>query len=444
MVMNLMPTRILLVEDNPGDARLLKEALGEKRESSYLLEKVDNLHDALSRLSKGNLDIVLLDLFLPDSFGLSTLESTMKAAAQVPIIVLTGLNNSETAVKSLQEGAQDFLVKDNLSRELLTRSISYSIERYRLHKKLQEDEERYYLVAQGSHDGLWDWDLQSDRIYFSPRWKLMLGYSEGEIGEDPCEWFNRIHPGDLERVKRDLSEHLTGDVSHFSNEHRLQHKDGSYRWVLSRGLAIHSGREKPTRVAGSFTDITRHKDMEKKLALRAFYDPLTGLPNRALFMDCLNRAVTRLERHPRSLFAVFFLDLDHLKQINDLMGHQAGDELLIEFARRLKSSVRPNDLVARMAGDEFTVLLDGIKDFQEGTEVADRILKTMRTPLLLEGQEVVSTVSIGIAYSNCGMAGSDSLLKAADSAMYRAKLAGKARYEIFSNPQNHDEPGLNT
>ena len=429
--MNSTPTRILLVEDNPGDARLLKETLGENMEPPYLLEKAQNLHDGLSRLSKGNLDLVLLDLFLPDSSGLSTLESAIKAATQVPIIVLTGLNNSETAVKSLQEGAQDFLVKDHLSRELLTRSISYSIERFRLHKKLQEDEERYYLVAQGSHDGLWDWDLQSDRIYFSPRWKLILGYSEGDIGDEPGEWFNRVHPEDLERVKRDLTEHLAGRTAHFSNEHRLQHRNGRYRWVLSRGLAIHSGREKPTRVAGSFTDITHHKDMEKKLALRAFYDPLTGLPNRILFMDCLSRAFTRLNRHPQALFAVFFLDLDHLKQINDLMGHQAGDELLIEFARRVKSCVRPNDLVARMAGDEFTVLLEDIKDLQEATEVADRILETMRTPLLLAGQEVNSTVSIGIAYSNCGKGEPDSLLKAADTAMYRAKVAGKARYEVF-------------
>lgn len=441
--MNSTPTRILLVEDNPGDARLLKEALGEKREPPYLLEKVDNLHDGLGRLSKGNLDLVLLDLFLPDSSGLSTLESAMKAAAQVPIIVLTGLNNAETAVKSLQEGAQDFLVKDNLSRELLTRSISYSIERYRLHKKLQEDEERYYLVAQGSHDGLWDWDLQSGRVYFSPRWKLMLGYSEGEIGEDLDEWFKRVHPGDLERVKRDISEHLAGDTSHFSNEHRLQHKDSRYRWVLSRGLAIHSSGEKPTRVAGSFTDITHHKDMEKKLALRAFYDPLTGLPNRALFMDSLSRAFARLKRRPHELFAVFFLDLDHLKQVNDLMGHKAGDELLMEFARRVKSCVRPNDLVARMAGDEFTVLLEDVKDFQEPTEVADRILKTMRIPFLLGGQETVSTVSIGIAYSNCGKEGPDGLLKAADSAMYRAKVAGKARYEVFGKTQNPDEPSSN-
>ncbi len=442
--MNLTPTRILLIEDNPGDARLLKETLGEQKEPLYLLERAPNLREGLGRLSRGNLDLVLLDLFLPDSSGVSTLESALKAANQVPIIVLTGLNNTETAMKSLKEGAQDFLVKDNLSREVLTRSISYSIERYRLHKKLQEDEERYYLVAQGSHDGLWDWDLQSDRIYFSPRWKLMLGYADGEIGWDPSEWLNRIHPGDLEKVKRDLSDHLSGKSSHFSNEHRLQHKDGRYRWVLGRGLAIHSGRDMPTRIAGSFTDITRHKEMEKKLALRAFYDPLTGLPNRALFMDCLGRAFARLERHPHNIFSVFFLDLDHLKQINDHIGHQAGDELLIEFARRVKSTVRPNDLVARMAGDEFTVLLEDIKDIQETKEVAERILETMRIPFLLGGQEVVSTVSIGIAYSDCGKEDPDGLLKAADSAMYLAKEAGKARYEVFGQPKNPGEPPANS
>jgi diguanylate cyclase (GGDEF)-like protein len=204
-------------------------------------------------------------------------------------------------------------------------------------------------------------------------------------------------------------------------------------------MAIHSGQEKPTRVAGSFTDITRHKDMEKKLALRAFYDPLTGLPNRALFMDSLSRAYAYLDRHPKSLFAIFFLDLDHLKRTNDLMGHQAGDELLIEFARRVKSCVRPNDLVARMAGDEFTILLEDIKDNGEGIEIAERILNIMRIPFSLEGQEVASTVSIGIAFSNCGKEEPTGLLKAADLAMYQAKVAGKARFEVFGKTQSNSE-----
>ncbi len=426
-----MPTRILLIEDNPGDALLFEKALKEKEDPPYQLEKVERLSDGLDRLAKGGWDLILLDLFLPDSSGFATLRSVLQADPHTPVIILTGLNDRETAVKSLQEGAQDFLFKDSLNGEILNRSISYSIERYRLLRRVREEEERYFLAALGSHDGLWDWDLRSGRVYFSPRWKLMVGHSEEEIGEDANEWFDRVHPEDLDRVRRDLSDHLSGKTAHFSNEHRLRHKNGRYRWILSRGLAILDGRGQATRVAGSFTDITHHKNLEQQLALRAFYDPLTGLPNRPHFMESLKRAFQRQKRRSARLFALLFLDLDRLKAVNDGMGHQAGDLLLVEFARRLRSCVRPNDLVARIGGDEFTVILEDLQNHAEALEIAGRILRSLEAPFSLRNREASTSVSIGIAYSDCGREGPDGLIQAADAAMYQAKLSGKARYEVF-------------
>jgi diguanylate cyclase (GGDEF)-like protein/PAS domain S-box-containing protein len=428
--MGTIPTRVLLVEDNPGDALLLKAALAGEQASSYVLERVELLKDALDRLAKGGLDLILLDLFLPDSSGLDTLKSIQEAAFHIPTIVLTGLKDGEIAMRALKEGAQDFLVKDGLDGALLKRSISYSIERHQLLEKLREKEERYFLVAMGSHDGLWDWDLKTGQVYFSPRWKLMLGYLEDEVGSVADEWFRRVHPQDMARVRQDLSEHLSGKTPHFANEHRLRHKDGRYRWVLSRGLAIREGGKRPARIAGSFTDIQRHKSMEKQLALRAYYDPLTGLPNRILFMDALDRAFARLRRRPQDLMALFFLDLDRLKFVNDSMGHQAGDALLIEFAKRLRVCVRPRDLVARMSGDEFTILLEDLQDRSEAIGVADRILDSWRAPFLLGERTALTTASIGIAYSDHSTVGPEELLKAADSAMYEAKVTGKARYTI--------------
>lgn len=419
------------MEDNPGDALLLKEALAGEQVTPYVLERVELLKDALDRLSRGGFDLILLDLFLPDSSGLSTLKSIREAASHIPTIVLTGLSDSDTAMRALKEGAQDFLVKDGLEGKLLIRSICYSLERHRLLEKLREKEERYFLVAMGSHDGLWDWDLRTGQVYFSPRWKLMLGHGEDEVGNLADEWFRRVHPEDIARVKQDLSEHLEGRTAHFANEHRLRHKDGRYRWVLSRGLAIKGDGDRPTRIAGSFTDIHRHKTMEKNLALRAYYDPLTGLPNRTLFMDALDKAFSRLRRRPRDLLALFFLDLDQFKTVNDTMGHHAGDTLLLEFAKRLRACVRPRDVVARMSGDEFTVLLEDLRKPSEATEVADGIIESMKSPFPLDGKEMVVSVSIGIAYSDCGQNGPEGMLKAADSAMYDAKLAGKARYVIF-------------
>jgi diguanylate cyclase (GGDEF)-like protein len=255
-----------------------------------------------------------------------------------------------------------------------------------------------------------------------------------EIGSDPSEWFDRVHPRDLARVKKDIACHLSGKTPHYANEHRLRNKEGRYQWVFSRGLATVDQGGQATRIAGSFTDITRHKNMEQQLALRAFYDPLTGLPNRALFMESLGRACARLGRRSFSRFALFFLDLDGFKSVNDRLGHQAGDSLLAEFAQRLKSSVRPNDMVARMSGDEFTVLLEEIESPREAIEVAVRIPNALRAPFRFREGESVTSASIGIAYSDCGKIGPDGLLQAADQAMYLAKTSGKGRCVEYGKP----------
>ncbi|HTC22440.1 MAG TPA: diguanylate cyclase, partial [bacterium] len=314
------------------------------------------------------------------------------------------------------------------------------LERHQLLMQLTEREERYSLTALGANDGLWDWDLASGRVYFSPRWKAMFGFDEIEIGDRPEEWFNRVHPQDLAQVREELDRCLTGRISHYANEHRLRHKDGNWRWVLSRGQAIFNRKNEATRIAGSFTDITAHKELEWDLALRAYYDPLTQLPNRRLFIESLKKSIARFSRNPGVLFAVLFLDLDRLKFVNDSMGHQAGDHLLVEFGKRLKASVRPNDLVARIGGDEFTTFLDGLEGHGEARAAADRILTALREPFHFNGAQVYSSASIGIAYSDCGRKTAEELVQAADTAMYQAKISGKARYEIFSEEMARNQP----
>jgi len=424
-------THILLLEDNPGDVGLLKETLISEKTFPCRLDVSQRLSDGLKRLSREPFDAVVLDLYLPDSSGLETLSQVHHAAPHLPIVVLTGLGSPETATEALREGAEDFLSKDDLNGPLFARSIRYALERHKLLTHLQEKEERYFLAAEGSNDGLWDWDLRTNRAFFSTRWKNILGYSEEEVGDELNEWLLRVHPQDLEKVKQDLERHLSGKTPHYANEHRLRHKDGRFRWVLSRGQATVDSEGRPARIAGSFTDLTRHRNLEQQLALRAFYDPLTGLLNRAFFIESLSRAFARLERNPSELFALFFLDLDQLKSVNDTMGHLAGDQLLIEFAHRLRNCVRPSDVVARMGGDEFTVLLEGLPHKAEAVDVANRILESMREPFVLDGKETTASASIGIAFSNCGRSNADGVLGAADTAMYQAKTGGKARYVIF-------------
>lgn len=304
-------------------------------------------------------------------------------------------------------------------------------ERKRVEQALRVSEERYALAIRGANDGLWDWDLKSDRIYFSPRWKSMLGFSEEEIENLPQEWYKRIHPEDIERVKLDLSAHLNGVTAQFQNEHRMRHKDGDYRWMLSRGLAVRDAEDLVYRMAGSQTDITDRKNAEEKLLHNAFYDILTGLPNRALFMDRLHYAIERSKRRKDYQFAVLFMDLDRFKNINDSLGHITGDQLLVSIASKLSSGLRATDTVARFGGDEFVILLEDINDISIATRIASMIQNKLSASFNISGHEVFITTSIGIVLSSLGYHQSEDVVRDADIAMYTAKANGKNRYEIF-------------
>jgi diguanylate cyclase (GGDEF)-like protein len=259
----------------------------------------------------------------------------------------------------------------------------------------------------------------------------MLGFEENEIGDQPDEWFSRIHEGDRERVKQEIAAHQNGLNPQFESEHRMLHQDGSFRWMLSRGLAVTNAKGKVQRMAGWQTDITEGK----------VSDPLTGLPNRLLFTDRLVRLIKQARRREGYLFAVLFLDLDGFKMINDSLGHLVGDQLLIGVASRLEKCLRATDMVARvgrefivarMGGDEFTVLLDDLKDPADARQAAERLMKAVSTPFNLNGKEVFTSVSVGIALSNAAKYEfPDEILRDADTAMYRAKSLGKARYEVF-------------
>lgn len=304
-------------------------------------------------------------------------------------------------------------------------------ERKQAEEALRQSEERYALAILGANDGLWDWNLETNEIYFSPRWKSMLGYKENEIGNNPDEWFNRVHPQDLDRIKIHIISHLQGLTPRFENEHRMLHKDKTYRWMLSRGLAVRDASGKAYRIAGSQTDLTAHKVAEAQLLHDAFYDGLTGLPNRALFLDHIGRLIKRGKRQRDYLFAVLFLDLDRFKIINEGLGHVMGDRLLIAIARRLEKCLRPSDTIARLGGDEFAILLDDIKDANDATRIVERLQKELARSFDLSGQEAFVTASIGIALSTKGYEHPEDLLRDADMAMYRAKTLGRARHEIF-------------
>jgi diguanylate cyclase (GGDEF)-like protein/PAS domain S-box-containing protein len=304
-------------------------------------------------------------------------------------------------------------------------------ERTRVEGALRESEERYALAVHGANDGLWDWDMRSNRVYYSPRWKAMLGFAEDEIEDNPSEWIQRVHPDDIGQFKMNLSAHVKGQASHFESEYRLRCKNGNYLWVLSRGIAVWDKDGTVYRLAGSQTDITPRKRVESRLLYDAMHDSLTGLPNRALFMDHLQHAIEHAKRRENYLFAVLFMDIDRFKDINDSLGHTIGDQLLIAVANLLETTLRPVDTVARLGGDEFVILLEDISDISDVTLVADRIQKNLMSTTLIMGHTLFVTASLGIVLSLTRYDQAEDVLRDADIAMYRAKANGRARYEIF-------------
>ena len=207
--------QVLLVEDNDGDARLVRTYLHKAEHLRFSLERADRLGKGLERLQQGGIDVVLLDLTLPDSQGIETFERAVVAAPDVPIIVMTGIDDSALALKAVGDGAQDYLVKRQVDTHLLVRSIRYAIERKHFEEKVRVSEERYSLAVDGANDGVWDWDLQTDEVYFSGRWKALLGFRNDELQGGIEQWLERVHPDDVDRLRNEIRAHLDGRTVHF-------------------------------------------------------------------------------------------------------------------------------------------------------------------------------------------------------------------------------------
>jgi diguanylate cyclase (GGDEF)-like protein/PAS domain S-box-containing protein len=306
----------------------------------------------------------------------------------------------------------------------------------------REAEERYALAAEAANDGLWDLDLTTNRMYYSPRWKAMIGFNEQEIGTAPADWFDRIHPADRDNFHSRLKAHLDGYTDNFESEHRISVKDGEYRWVLSRGMAMRNSDEIATRIAGSLADITERKQAEEQLLHNALHDALTGLPNRALFMDRLKDLMKQARRYKDRSFAVMFLDLDRFKNLNDSLGHTIGDSLLKTMASRLEKCLRSGYTVARLGGDEFAVLLDQVNDADDAVRVANRIQEALKKPITLKGYVLFTTASIGIALGGSKGQKPEDLLRDADTAMYRAKVKGRGRCQVFDGEMHESAMAL--
>ena len=268
--------------------------------------------------------------------------------------------------------------------------------------------------------------------YVSPRVEQLLGFPAETWTHDPGFWWSRVHPDDRDRVLVDVAgsaERVPGQQSVF--EYRMIDRDGRARWVRDEATVVAEDDTSPAHWSGFLIDITDRRELEDQLHHQAFHDPLTGLANRALFADRVEHALARSGRTRDSL-AVLFLDLDDFKTVNDGIGHDAGDELLVAVAEALRGCLRPMDTAARLGGDEFAVLLEDLPDEAAARSVADRILAALSRSFLVRGREVVIGASIGIAGPADQETGVRELLRNADSAMYAAKRRGKGRHETYA------------
>jgi len=308
-----------------------------------------------------------------------------------------------------------------------------ALERKDAEESLRESQERYVLAAHGAYDWLWDWNLKTGKVYYSTRWKSMVGSEEQDLTDSPDEWFSRVHTDDVEQLRAAVNAHIEGVTAHFEHEYRMRHADGDERWMLCRASAVKDVHGEIVRMAGSQTDITNRKRAEEQLRYNAFYDGLTGLPNRALFMDRLSLAIEHMKRYDDHQFAVLFLDLDHFKVINDSLGHIIGDRLLVAVAERLRNFLRSSDTVARLGGDEFSILIDTFNEPSQPVRIVERIEKELLLPFSLDGQEVFTAASIGVVFGKQTYDRPEELLRDADTAMYRAKALGRAGYAVFDS-----------
>jgi diguanylate cyclase (GGDEF)-like protein/PAS domain S-box-containing protein len=421
--------RLLVVDADPGD----RDALAiQFEQQGFRVVQAATGPDALALLTLDQPDLVLLDVTLPATGGLDLLRDlrSQSTATDLPVIVLTGRDGSEDTFEALHVGASDYLTRPVDFVVALTR-VRTHLAASRAERALRESEERYALVAAGSNDGLFDWDLHTDRVCYSDRWATLLGLAPETVIPRFSEWLSRVHPDEQVRVAEELRAHLDGATTTWESEHRIRHADGHYRWVLGRGMARRGRDGRPVRLAGSLSDVTHAK----------VADPLTGLPNRLLFLDRLRHALGRVRSDDRPRFAVLFIDLDDFKVVNDSLGHMAGDELLVRVARRLEAGVRRSDYtghlslrrtVSRLGGDEFAILLEDIVDETAARAVADRLQQAMREPFTLAGRPVYTTFSIGLVLDAPRHVSGEELMHDADAAMYRAKRRGRGQCEVFT------------
>lgn len=337
------------------------------------------------------------------------------------------------------EQAKTIALHNENQRILQSHSDNLEKEIKKAFEKLALSEERYMLAAKGANDGLFDWDLQTKNIYFSERWKDIIGYLDNELPNSPNEWFSRIHPEDLAKFNNAI-ETSTSSVNnqHHECEYRIEKKDRSYLWVLTRWTTIYDENKKPIRIVGSQSNINKRKNMELKLLYSASYDSLTGLANRSILSEKLINLIASLKEESSQKYALLLLDIDDFKLINDSLGHLAGDDLLAQVAKKFKQIGEHADLISRLGGDEFAIIQSYTDENQDHIKLAEKIINSFQEDFIVHEMPLKTSVSIGVAEITTSYRSSVEIIRDADIALYQSKSDTNQRYKLFK-PDMRDQ-----
>jgi diguanylate cyclase (GGDEF)-like protein/PAS domain S-box-containing protein len=429
---------LLLVEDNPGDARLLREMLNRQVPRRIKVTHVECMVDAEKYLAEHGVDIVLLDLGLPDAQGLGAVRRIHAVAPRVPLVVLTGLDDESLAAQVLQEGAQDHLIKGQVESRGLLRALGYAVERKLMEEALFIEKERAQVTLNCIGDAVACTDHSGNITFLNQVAEAMTGWSlQDATGRPMAEVFRILDAVTRETIILDpngIEDGASRALRPPSNS-ILVRRDGVETPIEDSVAPIRDRQGKPTGAVVVFRDVTRARAMTRQMTHSAQHDFLTGLPNRVLLSDRVRHAIALAARHRRKV-AVLFLDLDGFKHINDSLGHAVGDKLLQSVAKRLVGCVRNSDTVSRQGGDEFVALLSEVEHAEDAAITARRMLQTVAEAHSIDEHDLHVTTSIGMSvYPDDGLDG-ETLIRNADTAMYQAKENGRQSYQFFKPAMN--------
>lgn len=416
------PLHPLVLVATPEDS--LGHALARSLEEMGLpVQVTTSFQSTLEALSPGRFHVVLLDSLLAGPPGLDVLGEVRRRlpAGDPSLMVLANPAEGIGLAEALERGADDGMTLP-VSGPVAAARLKVHLRMIEAVRRLRHTEERFSLLLTGSNEGLWDWDLRTQKVYYSPFWKQLLGLQEHEVGDAPTEWMDRIHPEDRERVEEELRQHLAGRSASFASQHRLQHADGGYRWMVLRGVARREeGADEPVRIAGTLADVTASR----------LYDALTGLPNRTLMLDRIERAIARARRKSELIFALLVVSLDRFEVLQTQFSEREIRTILATAGKRLQQLMRTADTVARLEGPNFAIHLDEIRHVSDARRVAGRVAEALGAPIELVGREVRLSTSIGIALSVTGYERPEDIVRDAFVAMNQARSGGGNRQEMF-------------